>query len=79
MQFGCASHALFWEGCSVPGCAGGPHVLLAKNIIDWIWAGLIFASPGSDHGSFEVSGADWTIHHTDAPDTTDTVPDEATP
>ena len=29
--------------------------------------GLIFASPGSDHGSFVVSALDWENHHTSEP------------
>src|SRR5439155_25824146 len=53
----CATHGFLHESCSGPNCTSqkNPHVRIAKNIIDWIWSGLIFASPGSDHGTFVVS------------------------
>ena len=69
VQIACASHALIKETCSGASCAPerNPHVRIARNIIDWIWSGLIFASPGSDHGAFLVSAVDWENQHVDEP------------
>jgi hypothetical protein len=69
VQIGCASHSLFWEGCSGAECNGwkGPHETLRKNISDWVRVGMIYASPGSDNGMFGSTDNDGTAFHTDTP------------
>jgi alpha-tubulin suppressor-like RCC1 family protein/alpha-beta hydrolase superfamily lysophospholipase len=69
VQIGCASHSIFWEGCSGPTCNGwtGPHATIRKNVNDWVLTGMIYASPGSENGSFGSTSADGTNYHTDTP------------
>jgi alpha-tubulin suppressor-like RCC1 family protein/pimeloyl-ACP methyl ester carboxylesterase len=79
VQIGCGSHSIFWEGCSGSSCNGwtGPHETIAKNAKDWITTGMIYASPGSDNGSFGSTDADGTNIHTDAPTTDGPAADES--
>jgi alpha-tubulin suppressor-like RCC1 family protein/alpha-beta hydrolase superfamily lysophospholipase len=78
-QIGCGSHSIFWEGCSGGACNGwtGAHETIAKNARDWILSGMIYASPGSENGSFESSGTDGVNAHTEAPTTSGPVADES--
>jgi hypothetical protein len=69
LQVGCASHVLFWEGCTGPSCNSwrGPHETMRKNIGDWINTGMIYASPGSTNGAFISTPQDGTNQHTKTP------------
>jgi alpha-tubulin suppressor-like RCC1 family protein/alpha-beta hydrolase superfamily lysophospholipase len=69
VQVGCGSHSIFWEGCDGAVCNGwtGPHATIRKNVNDWVTAGLIYASPGSDNGAFGSSESDGTNYHNAAP------------
>jgi alpha-tubulin suppressor-like RCC1 family protein/alpha-beta hydrolase superfamily lysophospholipase len=69
VQVNCASHSIFWEGCSGSTCNGwtGPHATIRKNINDWIQSGMIYASPGQSNGSFGSTPEDGTNYHTDNP------------
>jgi pimeloyl-ACP methyl ester carboxylesterase len=69
VQIGCASHALWFEGCAGSACdaSKGPHESVRKNITDWINTGMIYASPGSTNGSFATTADDFTNYHTANP------------
>jgi alpha-tubulin suppressor-like RCC1 family protein/pimeloyl-ACP methyl ester carboxylesterase len=79
VQVGCGSHSIFWEGCSGPLCNGwtGPHYTIFKNSRDWIQTGMIYASPGSDNGSFESDAADGANAHTTDPTSSGPAADES--
>jgi hypothetical protein len=50
---------------------------LFKNARDWIQAGMIYASPGSDNGSFESNAGDGANEHTGSPTSSGTSADES--
>jgi alpha-tubulin suppressor-like RCC1 family protein/pimeloyl-ACP methyl ester carboxylesterase len=79
VQLGCASHSIFWEGCSGSQCNGwtGPHATIRKNVRDWVKTGLIYASPGSANGSFESTATDGTNTHTGSPSSSGPTADES--
>jgi alpha-tubulin suppressor-like RCC1 family protein/pimeloyl-ACP methyl ester carboxylesterase len=79
VQIGCASHSIFWEGCSGSSCNGwtGPHFTVFKNARDWIKTGMIYASPGSTNGAFESDSDDGANAHTSGPTSSGPTADES--
>jgi alpha-tubulin suppressor-like RCC1 family protein/pimeloyl-ACP methyl ester carboxylesterase len=78
VQIGCASHSIFWEGCSGLQCNSwtGPHFTVFKNSRDWINTGMIYASPGSTNGAFESDDSDGANGHTSGPTSSGPAADE---